>query len=413
MKQFIMRKVSSCCSRDIRLINKINSFSPKTLASMAFTGCISMLFALAVNAELMLPSPPQLAASSYILVDLDSGKVIVEKNSLQSLPPASLTKMMTAYLASSELTKGNITPEEEVEISIKAWKMGGSKMFIREGTKVAVEDLLRGVIIQSGNDASVALAEHIAGDESAFAELMNQQARRLGMTNTHFENATGWPAKGHLTTARDLSMLAMALIRDHPAHYKIYSEREFTYNDITQSNRNGLLWRDQRVDGIKTGHTDEAGYCLVASAVKDDMRLISVLMGAKSSRSREQETQKLLSYGFRYFETRELYQAGAILNSPRVWAGEAEQFELILADSLVLTLPKEQIEMLEAKMEVDKNIVAPVTQGESYGVLKVMLEGEEVARSNLVAAQSVAEGGIVKRLSDQVVLYVYDLFGLN
>ena len=370
-------------------------------------------YALAQGTATLMPSPPQLAASSYILIDADSGKIIVESNADERLPPASLTKMMTSYIVSSELVKGNISSDDAVPISVKAWRMGGSKMFIREGTTVPVKDLLKGVIIQSGNDASVALAEFVAGDEGAFAEVMNQQASLLGMQQTHFVNATGWPAKGHLTTARDLSLLATSLIRDFPDHYTLYSQKEFTFNGIKQPNRNGLLWRDASVDGLKTGHTNEAGYCLVASAKRDDMRLVSVVMGAASSRGREQETQKLLSYGFRYYETHQLFNAEQVINSPRLWAGASPSLDLVLADPIVLTIPRGQRDNLQVTIEVDNNIVAPIVAGQSYGVLNISHNGEVLEQRELLAANNIDSAALLSRLWDHFILFIRGVFGLD
>lgn len=361
----------------------------------------------------LMPAPPQLAASSYLLIDAETGKVIVEYQADTQLPPASLTKIMTGYIVSSELSKGNIQSNDKVPISVKAWKMGGSRMFVREGTEVSVEDLLRGIIIQSGNDASVALAEFIAGDETAFSDMMNQQAILLGMRHTHFKNATGWPADGHLTTARDLAVLAKSLIETFPSHYSLYAEKEFVYNNITQSNRNGLLWRDQNVDGIKTGHTDEAGYCLVSSAKRDDMRLIAVVMGAKSSRAREQESQKLLAYGFRYFKTHTLYQAGEEITTTRVWAGQAKSVPLVLSEPLVVTIPRDQRESLDAVLEIDKQIVAPVNQSAVYGSLILKLHGEILEQRDLVAATTVESAGFFAKLWDQCILFVRGILGLS
>ena len=374
---------------------------------------LNSTYALAQSTATLMPSPPQLAASSYVLIDVDSGKIIVESNADERLPPASLTKMMTSYIVSSELVKGNISSDDAVPISVKAWRMGGSKMFIREGTTVPVKDLLKGVIIQSGNDASVALAEFVAGDEGAFAEVMNQQASLLGMQKTNFVNATGWPAKGHLTTARDLSLLATSLIRHFPDHYTLYSQKEFTFNGITQPNRNGLLWRDASVDGLKTGHTDEAGYCLVASAKRDDMRLVSVVMGAKSGRGREQETQKLLSYGFRYYETHQLYNAEQVINSPRLWAGASPSLDLVLADPIVLTIPRGQRDNLQVTIEVDNNIVAPILAGQSYGLLNISLNGEVLEQRELLAANNIDSAALFSRLWDHFILFVRGIFGLD
>lgn len=368
---------------------------------------------LAKSMPVLIPSPPQLAASSYLLVDVNSGQVIVESNADQRLPPASLTKMMTGYIASAEISNHTMSAEDSVPISVKAWRMKGSKMFIREGTNVPVRELLKGVIIQSGNDASVALAEFIAGDEKAFAEIMNQQAQLLGMTQTEFKNSTGWPADGHLTTARDLSILAKRLINDFPDHYALYSQKEFTYNDITQLNRNGLLWRDSSVDGLKTGWTEDAGYCLVASAQKKGMRLVSVVMGAKSERAREQETQKLLSYGFRYYETHTLYKIGQVVNSSQLWAGLEKYFDLVIEDDITLTIPRGERDLLEVTIEVDKNIVAPVIAGQSYGVLNIKKGDELLMQRNIVAAKDIDSAGFLLRLWDLTVLFFCDLLGLS
>lgn len=368
---------------------------------------------LTASVQAILPAPPQLAASSYVLMDADSGQIIVEDNANQQLPPASLTKIMTAFIVFAELENGSISKDDMVPISVKAWKMGGSRMFVREGTSVRLEDLLRGVIIQSGNDASVALAEHIAGDEATFADMMNQMAARLGMTGTHYKNATGWPAEGHVSTAHDLALLSNALVARFPEHYAMYSEREFTYNDITQSNRNGLLWRDSSVDGIKTGHTEEAGYCLVASAVKDDMRLITVVMGTNSSRAREQETQKLMSYGFRYYETSELYAANDVVMSPRVWGGADESVNLVVDTPLVVTIPRGAKDELEALVEVDSEITAPIKAGDQLGDLNIKYQGELLASRQLIAANNVEQAGLLSRLWDMLLLLVRGLLGLE
>lgn len=361
----------------------------------------------------IVPSPPQVAAGSYILLDANSGHVIAESMADEQLPPASLTKIMTVFLAFSEIQKGTVTLSDEVPISVKAWKMGGSKMFVREGTDVPLQELLKGVVIQSGNDASVAVAEYIGASEQGFAELMNQQAFVLGMNNSYFQNATGWPADGHFSTARDMSILARELVTRFPEQYGLYSQKEYTYNDITQANRNGLLWRDRYVDGIKTGHTEEAGYCLVASAEKDGMRLISVVMNTKSAKAREQETQKLLRYGFRYFETHALYEAGYKLTDAMVWGGEAETVGLMLDEPLTLTIPRGERESLEAVMEIDKEILAPVKRGDSFGVLKIMLNGELIERRPLLALNSVEQSGFFSRSWDQLVLMARGLLGLE
>lgn len=364
----------------------------------------------AIEADTLIPAAPQLAASSWILMDANSGRILVEHNADKRLPPASLTKMMTAYLVENEIDDGKLTPDENVRISVNAWKTGGSRMFIREGTSVSVDDLLHGVIIQSGNDASVALAEHIGGSEGSFADLMNQHAKRLGMNNTHYMNATGLPHAEHYSTAHDLAILARHIIRDYPDHYQIYSQKYFTWNGIKQPNRNKLLWRDKDVDGLKTGHTDEAGYCLVASAKKEDTRLISVVMGTSSEEARAQESQKLLTYGFRYFESKKLYDKGAVLNQARVWGGEKDQVRLGMAKEVYLTLPSGQADKLTARLDLKDTIKAPVQAGEQYGTLQIKLEDKVLAEEPLVALESVEQGGLFKRLWDALMLFFHGLF---
>lgn len=359
--------------------------------------------------QVIIPAPPQLASTGYLLIDANTGKVLVEQNVDEKLPPASLTKMMTSYIVSSEIERGNIREDELVNISVKAWKMGGSKMFIREGTQVSVKDLLRGVIIQSGNDASVALAEHVAGSEEAFVDVMNQQAALLGMTDTHFKNATGWPVEGHLTTARDLATLGRALVNDFPEHYKLYSEKYFNFNGINQPNRNKLLFRDKHVDGIKTGHTEEAGYCLVSSAEKNGMRLIAVVMGTRSEESRAAESQKLLTYGFRYYQTHKVYAAGDVLNTTRVWAGQSEQVELGLRDDIFLTIPRGAQDDLKAEMHIDEVIKAPLKVGQELGSLTIRLNDEQLIDVPLVAKQAVEEAGFLARLWDALRLFIMQL----
>lgn len=381
--------------------------------SLALTGLASAQVPtpnVAPQGAAIVPAAPQLAASSYILLDARSGKVLMEHNADEPLPPASLTKMMTSYIASLEILRGQIKEEDLVLVSEKAWRKGGSKMFIEVGNQVKVIDLLRGIIIQSGNDASIAMAEHIAGSEEAFADLMNSHARRLGMDNTHFENSTGWPAEGHLSTARDMATMAKAIIRDDPEHYKIYKEKEFVWNGIRQPNRNLMLWRDSTVDGLKTGHTEEAGYCLVASAERDGMRLVSVVMGTSSEQARAAETQKMLTWGFRFFETKTFYEPGQVLSQARVWAGVENEVALGLADGLVMTMPKGQAEKLEAGITMNSTIKAPITAGDVLGQVEVKL-GEEVLHSApLVALADVEQAGLFGRLWDNIRLFFYGLF---
>jgi serine-type D-Ala-D-Ala carboxypeptidase (penicillin-binding protein 5/6) len=381
----------------------------KSLVALLMSSLL-LMSSIANARQTIIPAPPQLAASGYLLIDADTGKVLVEHNADQPLPPASLTKMMTSYIVSSEVDSGNMGEDDLVNISVKAWKMGGSKMFIREGTRVPIKDLLRGVIIQSGNDASVALAEHVAGSEAAFVDVMNQQAALLGMNSTEFHNATGWPAEGHVSTARDLSLLAKALINDFPDHYKLYSEKYFKYNGINQPNRNKLLFRDSSVDGLKTGHTEEAGYCLVSSARKNGMRLIAVVMGTRSDSARAAESQKLLAYGFRYFQTHKLYSQGDELASARVWAGQQEQVSLGIEKDVYLTIPRGAEEELEASTHIDDVIKAPFKAGQELGNLTVVLNGEMLVDIPLVAINEVAEAGILARLWDSIKLFFLGLF---
>jgi D-alanyl-D-alanine carboxypeptidase (penicillin-binding protein 5/6) len=343
-------------------------------------------------------------------MDAASGDILVEEDSHKRVPPASLTKMMTAYIVEKEIDQGRVNLYDEVPVSVKAWQTGGSKMFIKEGSKVVLEDLLRGVIVQSGNDASIALAEYIAGSESAFADIMNQQAKLLGMKNSNFENSTGLPSENHYSTAYDMALLAKAIIMDYPEQYAVYKEKYFTYNNIRQPNRNRLLWRDKSVDGLKTGHTEEAGYCLVASAEREGMRLITSVMGAASENARAQETQKLLNYGFRYYETHTLYKAGSSLIESPVWMGTLEKFQLGLAKDVTITIPRGQKDQLKAELIVDPVVKAPVNIGQTFGRLEVKLKEEIVVSEALVALEVVPEAGFFKRLWDAIKLFFIGLF---
>ena len=361
------------------------------------------LVAPAHAAQALVPQPPQLGASAYILMDALTGKVIAELNADQVLPPASLTKMMTAYMLAYELAAGNVSLDDQVHISEKAWRTEGSRMFIQEGKFVSLEDLMRGVIIQSGNDASVAVAEHLAGSEDAFADLMNQHATRLGMTHTVFHNSTGLPAEGHLTTARDLAILAQAIIRDYPEHYRVYSEKEFTFNKIRQPNRNKLLWSDNTVDGLKTGYTEAAGYCMVASAKRDGQRLISVILGASSPEVRARESQKLITYGMRFYETHLLYDAQERLANVRVWGGEQDYVELMLESELAVTIARGQAKYIKATMDINTGITAPLSAGDVLGKLIITLDTDVILEQDLVAAEDVLKGGFFKGLVDSVM----------
>ncbi len=365
-----------------------------------------LLFCLqwAQAATILIPPAPNIAASSYILMDFNSGKILAEKNPDKPLPPASLTKLMTVYVVFKELASGHLSLNEKVTVSKKAWKMPGSRMFIEVGKQVSVEDLLKGVMIQSGNDASVALAEHVAGNESTFAALMNQNAERLKMLNTQFKNSTGLPEEGHYTTAHDLAILAQAIIKEFPEYYKWDSQKEFTYNNITQHNRNRLLWRDKSVDGLKTGHTEEAGYCLVASAKRGDMRLISVVMGTKSENARATESQALLNYGFRFFETRKLYDGQTPIIETRVYKGDQKLLGLGLAEDLYVTVPRRNAQDLKAETVVDKRIIAPVKTGDEKGLLRVMLLDEQIDSKPLIALNNIKKGSLFQRIYDEALL---------
>ncbi|MCF6257655.1 MAG: D-alanyl-D-alanine carboxypeptidase [Gammaproteobacteria bacterium] len=369
-----------------------------------FIVILFMLFLAPVQAATLIPATPKIKAKGYLLIDFNSGRVLAEKKSDQRLEPASLTKMLSAYVIDHELAKGNISLNDEVRISEKAWRMEGSRMFIEVGKKVSVEDLLKGVIIQSGNDATVALAEHVAGSEDAFVSLMNQHAAELGMLDSHFVNSTGLPHKDHYTTPRDLAKLAIALIRDYPTHYAWYSQKEFVYNDIKQYNRNRLLWRNKYVDGIKTGHTESAGYCLVASAERDGMRLISVVLGTRNDETRSSESQKLLTYGFRFFETHRLYKANEPLTTARVWKGAQEELSLGLNEDLYLTIPKGQYKKLEANMDLDARITAPIKQGQAFGSVNISLGDEQYAKRKLIALSPIESGGLFGNLVDEIKL---------
>ncbi|NOU23127.1 MAG: D-alanyl-D-alanine carboxypeptidase [Methyloglobulus sp.] len=364
------------------------------------------LTANAEEAENLTPSAPTLAASSYILQDYNTGKVLAENNADVKLAPASLTKILTVYVVFKEIKNGHLKLEDKVTISQNAWKTSGSRMFVQVNDQVKVEDLLKGVIIQSGNDASVALAEHVAGNEATFAELMNQHAARLGMANSHFENSDGLPSDGHYTTARDLAIITTALIKEFPEHYPWFSQKEFTYNKITQQNRNMLLSRDESVDGVKTGHTEEAGYCLVASALRNGMRLISVVMGTESMNARANENQTLLNYGFRFFESHRLYEGQKVIQEARIWKGDAEILPLGLAEDLYVTIPRRQYNDLKATVNIDKQIIAPVKAGDKLGAVTVALKGEAITTKDLVALKAVEKGGIFRRLYDSVLMMI-------
>lgn len=372
-------------------------------------------FALEVNArKIIIPAAPQVAAKAYILIDAKTGHVLVEHNADEQLPPASLTKIMTSYVVAEELVRGEAGEDDKVYITDDAWRRGGassggSTMFLKPRSEVSIIDLLRGVIIQSGNDASIALAQHIAGDEAAFADVMNQTALLMGMQNTHYKNSTGLPATGHLTTARDLSLLAQATIYDHPDHYPLYAEKTFTHNGIKQDNRNKLLFRDSSVDGLKTGHTNEAGYCLVSTAEKDNMRLIAVVLGTRSEEARAVESQKLLSYGFRYYATHTAIKANQVLMESKVWQGLSRSFALGVQEDVVLTIPRGSADALEMTTQLPDVIKAPIQAGQALGRIIIRYEDRVLFDDDLVALQAVEQASFFARLWDSLLLFIEGL----
>ena len=350
------------------------------------------------------PSAPPLTAKGYLLIDYNSGQILAEKASSERMEPASITKLMTAYVAFNAIKSGQISLTDEVLVSEKAWRTQGSRMFIEVDKWVPMNLLLQGMIIQSGNDASVAIAEYVAGTEATFAELMNQAAQQLGMLDTQYRNSTGLPDADHYTTAADIAKLANAIIRDFPEYYAWYSQKEFTYNGITQDNRNALLWRDASVDGLKTGYTEAAGYCLVSSAKREDMRLISVVLGASSSSARANDSQALLNYGFRFFESRLLYSAGEPVAEERVWYGDPEIVPLVTRDDLFIAIPRGSFERLSASSSVPTSLEAPLERDVMVGNLSITLDGQEITSVGLYPTANVKEAGILGRLTDWVML---------
>ena len=365
-----------------------------------------LLFSSVAAAQSVVPPVPNVNARAYVMMDYATGRIIASENADELHGPASLTKIMTSYIIGTELQNGNISDTDMVTVSRNAWARnfpGSSLMFIEVGREVSVRDLNYGIIIASGNDACVAMAEHIAGTEDAFADLMNAYAEQLGLTNTTFANSHGLPADNQRTTARDMAVLAQALIRDVPAEYEIYKEREFTFNGIRQYNRNSLLWdRSLNVDGIKTGFTTESGYSLVTSATEGDTRLITVVMGAASEAARAAETKKLLNYGFRFFETITAYSEGDALASQRIWGGSADEISLGAGADVVVTLPRGQRQNLRANFVLEQTLEAPLSAGQVVGTVNLTLDGEDIASFPLVTLQEVAQGGFFKRIIDSI-----------
>lgn len=364
-----------------------------------------------IHKPMVTPSAPAINAKAYILIDVNSGKVLAEKNSEMKLPPASLTKMMTLYVVSNALHNEQIHLKDMVRVSKEAWKIGGSRMFIKEGQEVSVEDLLKGIIVDSGNDACVALSEHLGGTENAFADIMNQQAQNLGMSNSHFTDSTGLPDPNHYTTAKDLAILGRALVSDFPQYYDWYKQKWYTYNGIKQPNRNRLLWRNSQVDGIKTGHTNEAGFCLVSSAKRENMRLLAVVMGEPSDSTRADDSEKLLNYGFRFFETHQLYKPGQPIAELPIYKGQGTMVNIGVTEDQYVTIPAGQYQRLTISTKVPSYLQAPIKKGDKVGELVVEFDHKIIATHPLFAMQTVEQGGIYTRAKDSVRLAFNGWFG--
>lgn len=388
----------------------------RKLAKIITTSLLSTALVIAPfsYAATIIPDAPQINAKGYILIDFTTGKVISEANADMQLAPASLTKMMTSYIIGKELANGNISNDDKVMISENAWAKNfpeSSKMFIEVGTEVSVDLLNQGIIVASGNDACVAMAEHIAGSESAFADLMNAHAEQLGMSSSFFENSHGLDSSSHMTTPRDMATLARAIIREVPNEYAIYKQKSFTYNNIKQYNRNSLLWdKSLDVDGMKTGHTSNAGYSLVTSATKGDMRLVTVVMGTESERARKVESKKLLNYGFRFFETYTPYAAGEKFATNRIWMGDKKEVDLGILLETPITIPRGQRKNLKATFELDQQLTAPIAKGTVVGKLFLQIEGEDIAQYPLVTLQEVNEGSFFSKIMDYIKLFFAQFF---
>ena len=363
-----------------------------------------------INKPIITPNAPPVQAEAYMLIDVNSGKVIASKNADVKMPPASLTKMMTLYVISNALNQNQIHLTDEVRISQDAWRIGGSRMFVKEGQHVPVEELLKGIIVDSGNDACVAMAEFVGSSEPGFTELMNQQAHDLGMTQSNFTDSTGLPNENHYTSAQDLAILGRALIRDFPQYYHWYKQKWYTYNGIRQPNRNRLLWRDELVDGIKTGHTSEAGFCLVSSALKADMRLLAVVLKSPTDSARAEDSERLLNYGFRFFETHKLYKAGQTLNKAHVYKAKNPALQVGMINDQYVTIPSGQYQKLQLITKVPLNLIAPIHKGDSIGQLLIKLDDKLVQEVPIYALNEVEEAGLFGRAKDSLKLAWKGLF---
>ncbi|WP_419418643.1 D-alanyl-D-alanine carboxypeptidase family protein [Legionella sp. D16C41] len=388
------------------ILNSSTFYANSSLANVA-----SPLPSSLTNKPLITPTPPAINAQAFILIDVNSGKIIAEKNSEQKLPPASLTKMMTLYVTSNALRSEQIHLNDMVRISHDAWKTAGSRMFVKEGQEVSIEDLLKGIIVDSGNDACVAVAEHLGGSEAGFAEIMNQQAQQLGMKNSHFTDSTGLPDQKLYTTAKDLAILGRALINDFPQYYHWYKQKWFTFNGIRQPNRNRLLWRNSQVDGVKTGHTSEAGFCLVSSAQRDNMRLLAVVLGSPSDSIRADDSERLLNYGFRFYETHELYKANQSVSELPIYKGKASKLKVGLLQDQFITIPTGQYQRLSMNSEVPQALEAPIKKGDRIGNLIVRFDDKVLETYPLYSLEEVPTGGFLTRCKDSVHLMFKRWFG--
>tara|TARA_Y100001936_G_scaffold152621_1_gene148844 strand:+ start:923 stop:2083 length:1161 start_codon:yes stop_codon:yes gene_type:complete len=370
-------------------------------------GIFSLLSLSLLAEESFIPDPPSLNATNYILMDSISGRILAEKGADEKIEPASITKIMTGYVAADQADKGFVNLSDEVLISENCWRKKGSKMFIREGTKVLLSDLIKGMVIQSGNDASCAIAEHVASSEEGFVQLMNLYAREMGLKNTQFRNESGWPDPEHYSSARDLAILSTNLINKFPDHYSLYKEKYFTFNEIKQRNRNSLLWQDDSIDGIKTGHTESAGYCLVSSGVRNDTRLISVTLRSSSEKTRLTDNRRLLDYGFRYFRTKKILTRDLSLLEEQVWGGEEERVNLSSGEDLYLTLSPRDFQRVEPKISLNDYLQAPIGKGQVVGKIDLLLDGESLATVDAIAMEEVNSLGFFGRAWSNIKLLTY------
>jgi len=357
--------------------------------------------------ESFIPKPPSINASNYILIDSTSGRILAEKNADDRIEPASITKIMTGYVAADQIAKGFVSLEDQVLISENCWRKGGSKMFIREGTRVSLSDLIKGMVIQSGNDASCAIAEHVAISEEGFIDLMQLYVDELGLNNTQFKNVSGWPDPDHYSSARDLAKLTKSLIDKFPEHYSLYKERYFTFNEIKQRNRNSLLWQDESIDGVKTGHTESAGYCLVSSGVRNDTRLIAVTLKSSSEKSRLTDNRRLLDYGFRYFRTKKVLESNVSLLVEQVWGGETESVSLSSAQDFYLTLSPRDFPRVEPEVKLNDYLQAPIAKGQVVGQVDLILDGDSIASVEVVAMEEVPALGFFGTVWSNIKLLTY------